>query len=231
MSKQVIINTAPMRRITPTSSSGIAARKEIKTSSFYTVYGIEATVTGVHGEDHSVDVTLESGVVVPRVKVMSKSPIGENDTRGFGERNLPMIGSRVYVSFPNGPDRPDRGVVTAAFFQRSELLRETLLVDGEEHITRKITEDGLDISHNRDTGLIVIEDPEGLNLTIDRANQTISLTHWNGDTYNLNETDVALTIRGDTYNLSNSEVALSIKGNTININNLRVQINSLEVLK
>ncbi len=231
MSKKVIVSTIPRRRITPTSSSAVQSNRTAKSSSFYTVKAMEGLVTAAYSEDHSVDIDLESGVKLTRIPVQSRSPIGENDDRGFGERYLPMVNSRVYVDFPAGPNNPDQAVVLSGFFQKADSLKQELLVAGTESIARKITEDGLDISHDRETGLITVIDPDGLEFIVDRENKTISLKPWSDDTFELSDTSIDIDFQGNTITIDSTGLTADFQGNSIVADSAKVTINSLEVLK
>lgn len=218
--------------IPPNSSAAFTAERSARESSFYSNYATEGLVTAAHSEDNSVDVTLESGITLTRVPVESPAPVGENTDRGFGERYLPMKNSRVYVHFASGPNRPDLARVLPGFFQKATSLKQELLVKGKESIHRKITEDGLDYSHDRSTGLITLTDPDGFSLKIDRANKLITLVPWDGNSsLTAGPNSVKADIQGNTIELTQNDFSASVAGNTISADNTKVTINSLEVLK
>lgn len=64
-------------------------------------YGIWAIVSAVHSDSVSVDVTLETGFSVKYIPVASREWFNDSGENVSGERDLPTVGSRVFIFMPD----------------------------------------------------------------------------------------------------------------------------------
>ena len=112
-----------------------------------------------------VDVELESGMYLKSVEVISREWAGYNlITGGFGERDLPPVGCKVLVIFPEG-------IIENAFVLCSVLsvlgavgiAQEVagLHGTGKENERLRITEAGLKETHDKTVGSYKLEDKFG----------------------------------------------------------------------
>lgn len=121
-----------------------------------------------YSSDASVDLLLGAGIKMYRVPVRSLEWMGSNDTVGFGERDLPPIDSLVLVVFPFGT--VEEALVLCSAFTSSGIhaskQKAELLISDKESERLRITEAGVKITEDKETGDVTIEIPDSATLQI-----------------------------------------------------------------
>lgn len=113
-------------------------------------------------EDNTVNVQLQTGLVLRHVAVISKEWGGANNDRGYGEQDLPPKGSEVLVMFPNNliEEAFVIGSKLETLGEMGEKQSAELLKAGQERKLTRILETGWKLQYDKDTGDLVIENGE-----------------------------------------------------------------------
>lgn len=128
-----------------------------------------------------VDVLLVNGIKLQSVPVASqgfvKKGTKNEPNRATGSKNIPQVGSKVLIIFPDGI--VENALVLCSGFdvlqdwQTSELIKQ-----GEESIEIDISDFGWKKSEDKDTGKYAFESPDGNNkvtIIYDLANTSITI--------------------------------------------------------
>lgn len=147
------------------------SRSEVSSS----LAGLWGIVVKANSDDVTVDVKLRNGIEIRRVKVRSLEWSGYNSNRGFGERDLPPVGSKVFILLPDGEDVLDTAFVICSVvdtvWETGEKAKAELAVSSKEREALRITEQGWKAKRDKDTGDIVIENSK---TGVDKITVTIS---------------------------------------------------------
>lgn len=176
------INLRFVKRKTPSQDTSSKAIQQMKLSSFsQSSFGMWGIVESVYSEDVTVDVRMRNSIVIQRIPVSTREWVGYNDDRAFGERNLPPVGCKVFVVFPDGVDNPDTSFVLCStvdlVWEIGEELKVELAVSGKERERLTITEAGMKFKENKDTGDLTLENSltgeDKISIFVDNTNKKI----------------------------------------------------------
>jgi len=177
------------------------SRSEVSSS----LAGLWGIVVKANSDDVTVDVKLRNGIEIRRVKVRSLEWSGYNSNRGFGERDLPPVGSKVFILLPDGEDVLDTAFVICSVvdtvWETGEKAKAELAVSSKEREALRITEQGWQIKRDKDTGDVVIETSDGTDkiiISLDRTNRKVKISV--GTVY-LEITNAQVNISGDSKSL------------------------------
>lgn len=124
-------------------------------STLFPVSGVWGIVQRLHSEDVSADIKATSGIEYRHIKVRSLAWVGADTTRAFGERDLPAVGVKVFVLFPDGLNVPSTAFALCSVVDTvwgMKKATDELAVSGKERIYKKITQAGWTIEYDKDTG-------------------------------------------------------------------------------
>lgn len=150
-----------------------------KASALLPLVGVWGIVQRVHSEDVSIDVKSTVGLEYRHIKVRSLAWVGVNDDRAFGERDIPPVGAKVFVLFPDGVDSPDTAFALCSVIDTMWTMKKSkdnLAVANKERERKIVTEIGWTITYDKDTGDVVIEnDGNKTRITVKKSDGTIKV--------------------------------------------------------
>lgn len=164
--------------------------------------GFWATVLEVDSKENSVRVLADTKQEYYGIPVISKEWVCDREDYVTGSRNLPPVGSRVFVLVPSG-------TIASAFilcsgFTRGDSATHGLWgtdsdADEKARSEEKISQGGWDVAENYDSGQIYIESKDKkVSLTVDLDNESILLSAW--------ETTLEITSEGIKINPKKLEI-------------------------
>jgi hypothetical protein len=169
--------------------------------------------------DHTVDVELQNGLVLSRIGAKAGDWVSDEGDFSIGEKNVPPIGSKVLLVFPDG--RVENAfVIAGAFDQLSDKQTEELLLDGEEKLRVLLTEANWKRTYDKETGKFTIidnEDGSTFSIEIDKENEKITINDWHDNHIVIDTNGITVT---DTNNNSftfdsNGCIVQDLSGNKI----------------
>lgn len=142
----------------------------------------------------SVQVELDTGSTLHYVRVPSSQWVADDGEVSTGRRDLPPIGSRVFVLFPYGIDNPEGAMVLLSVFEGKNKKHAAFLKEGDEKKVRTVREKGMIDTYDRETGDYTLEDADDANfvVSVKKSDKTIQIKDWNGNDILLSSDGVAI---------------------------------------
>jgi len=194
-----------------------------RSSALLPLVGVWGIVQRVHSEDVSIDVKSTVGLEYRHVKVRSLAWVGVNDDRAFGERDIPPVGAKVFVLFPDGVDSPDTAFALCSVIDTMWTMKKSkdnLAVADKERERKIVTEIGWTIIYDKDTGDVIIEnDGNKTRITVKKSDGTIKIEAA-GDIDLNSDGDITTDPSGDVNITPSGTVSVTAKGATISITSL-----------
>lgn len=186
------------------------------------MWGKVVEITGI---DH-VDIELTSGVKITHVPVRSMRWVRTDGTDVSGHKDIPPVGSKVLVIFPDGIIE-NALVLCSGFDSLVAAQTETLLKEGEEKHEIDIDEYGWKYDKDKTTGKIIWESPDGVNkitLTIDVEGKSIVLNQF-GNEITLNNAGFNIDDKnGNKITSTSTELTMNAFGVSVKLSALGITL-------
>lgn len=147
----------------------------------------------------SVQVELDTGSVLHYVRVPSQAWVADDGAASTGRRDLPPVGSRVFVLFPYGIENPEGAMVLASFFDDKNKRHAAFLQEGDEKKVKTVREKGMVDTYDRDTGDYTLEDSDDADfiISVKKSEKKIRIKDWNGNDILLSSAGVEINGNSD----------------------------------
>lgn len=189
--------------------------------------GFWGTVIDVNSLINAVTVRADTGLEYKNIPVATKTWVNKTDNFVSGERDLPQVGSRVFVLTPT---KTIQGAfVLCSGYARGEKDTHNLYCKKESDKTKfntsmeKITQSGWKLSENFTTGYVEVKSKDdNVNLSIDLEENEIVISAWNH----------SITLSKDGIEIkSNTDLTIDAGSHNLNLKGQKVSINgtNLEV--
>jgi hypothetical protein len=148
------------------------------------------TVTTVSSRLHAVDVRLENGREIYAARVLTKEWVVDSESPVTGRRDLPPVGARVLVMFPEGQGRPEFAYVLGSLlFANADTPHLPFVEKDKENEEYERSPAGWTETINRETGRIDIQHDGGIMVTVD-PETGLTVTDQHGNTVTTADTGV-----------------------------------------
>lgn len=188
--------------------------------------GFWATVTEVNAESNTVRVISDTKQEYDGIPVVSREWVSSNDNYVTGARNLPPVGSWVFVLTPT---RTITGsFVLCSGYTRGDSSNHVLFEKDKEKISAKKTVGGWLLEENYDNGDVKIaNNDETISLTLENSEEGKITLKANETTVTIEKNNVSLNIKGDISLETDENLILKAKKIQMNPNGIS---SSLEVV-
>ena len=152
-----------------------------------TMVGAYGYVRAQHMATGTVTVELLNGVLLHSVRVPSRTWIDETAPTVTGTVDLPPKNSFVFVLLPYGMDNITGSIILFSVFNDRVPSQEARLVEGEENKVVDVLSGNMKTTYDRATGNYKIEDidDETFGIELNRADKTLVVKDWNGNTISM----------------------------------------------
>ena len=172
--------------------------------------GFWATVTEVDAESNTVRVISDTKQEYDGIPVISREWVSENDNYVTGARNLPPVGSWVFVLTPT---RTITGsFVLCSGYAKGDSAKHTLFEKDKEKISAKKTVGGWQLEENYDNGDIqIVNNDKTVTLTVENSEDSKITLKANETTITIEKDNISLNIKGNVSLETDKNLVLKAK--------------------
>lgn len=179
--------------------------------------GFWGNITGVNSEKNTVRVLDSTGLEYIGLPVVSNEWVNENDDFVSGSRNLPPVGSRVFVLMPTH-------TITGAFvlcsgYAIGDQKTQKLWEKDKEKVSESVTSGGWIETEDYESGNRIIKDKDNeISIEIDKGSKEITLSAFK-HTIKIDESGITIdSSENETIKVkSEKDIKLDAKGNELSI--------------
>jgi hypothetical protein len=158
---------------------------------------------------HAVDVRLENGREIYAARVLTKEWVVDSESPVTGRRDLPPVGARVLVMFPEGQGRPEFAYVLGSLlFANADTPHLPFVEKDKENEEYERSPAGWTETINRETGRIDIQHDGGIMVTVD-PETGLTVTDQHGNTVTTADTGVNIgDANGNTVGMASGGITI-----------------------